>query len=64
MKIFIKKTQKKLIKKLKLIKLSFKINFIKKNLYLKDIYEFNQELINKVKNNNKEIIEKNKMKKI
>ena len=59
MKNFIMKTHKEINKKIKSINLSFKVNFIKKSLP-KNIYEFNQELINKVKNNNKEIIEKNK----
>ena len=27
----------------------------------KEVYEFNQDLINKVKNNNREIVEKNKI---
>ena len=45
--------------KLKSIDLSFKINFINRTIP-KEIYEINQDLINKVKNNSKEIIEKNK----
>ena len=46
-------------KKINLIKPSFKINFVNKSLP-KEIYEFNQDLINKVKNNTKEVIQQNK----
>ncbi len=56
---FYKENSKDIDKKIKSINLPFKIKFISKSLP-KEIYEFNQELINKVKNNTKEIIEKNK----
>ena len=49
----------KINKKIKSIKLPFKVNFINKSIP-RDIFEFNQDLIDKVNNNNKEIIEKNK----
>ena len=38
----------------------YKVVFIKKPIP-KDIYEFNEDLLKKVKNNNNEIIEKNKI---
>ncbi|GIR67600.1 MAG: hypothetical protein CM15mP72_1100 [Pelagibacteraceae bacterium] len=44
MKNFIMKIQKKLIKKLKSIEISFKINFIKKTIP-KEIYRFDQDLV-------------------
>ena len=46
-------------KKIKDIQKTFKINFVCKSMP-KEIFEFDHELINKVKNNNKEIIEQNK----
>ena len=46
-------------KKIKALKLSFKINFILKTIP-KEIFEFDDELINKIKNNVKEIIDYNK----
>ena len=39
---------------------NFKINFIKLSA-LKEIFEFNQDLLNKIRDNNKDIIEKNKI---
>ena len=49
----------KLIKKINNLKLSFKINFVVKHEPI-EIFEFNHELINKVKSKTKEIIEKYK----
>ena len=57
--IFYKENSKEINEKIKLIKPKFKINFVNKQT-LKEIYQFNQELINKLKYNNKNIIEKNK----
>ena len=45
--------------KIKKLQIPFKIKFIVGSLP-REIFEFNHELINKVKNNNKEIIEQNK----
>ncbi len=56
---FYTENSKEINKKLKLIDLSYKIEFIT-NSIPKKIYEFDESLINKVKNNNQEIIEKNK----
>ena len=56
---FYNENYKAIEKKINTINLSFKIDFVKKSIP-KKIYEINQELIFKVKNNNKEIIEKNK----
>ena len=56
---FYKENSKKIEKKIKKINPSFEVNFVKKALSNK-IYEFNQDLINKVKNNTRENIEKNK----
>ncbi len=50
---------KEINKKIKLIELSFKINFIKQTLPI-NIYQLDNDLINKVKNNAREIIDKNK----
>ncbi len=50
---------KEINNKIKMIEPSFKIKFINKTLP-KEIYEFNQDLMNKVKNNAKEIIQQNK----
>ncbi len=57
---FYNENSKKLQNKIKSINLTFKISFIEKFMP-KEVYEFNQDLINKVRNNNKEIIEKNKI---
>ena len=57
---FYSKNSKEIEKKIKIIKLSFKINFIKLSA-LKEIFEFNQDLLNKIRDNNKDIIEKNKI---
>ena len=56
---FYNENSEEINKKIKLKKISFKINFIKKNIS-KEIFKFDQNLVNKVKNNNKEIIEQNK----
>ena len=56
---FYNETSNVIIKKIKLIKLSFKVNFISKP-NLKNIFEFEQELVDKVKTNTLEIINKNK----
>ena len=56
---FYDENDKEIKKKINLIKPSFKIKFIYVSLP-KNIYEFNHDLINKVKNNNKEILEKNR----
>tara|TARA_Y200000002_G_C22657745_1_gene654284 strand:- start:269 stop:1921 length:1653 start_codon:yes stop_codon:yes gene_type:complete len=56
---FFNNNSKEINKKIKVIKPSFKINFVNKFLP-KEIYEFNQELINKANNNMKEIIDQNK----
>ena len=45
--------------KIKSLKTSFKINFVNKFIPM-EIYEFDKNLINKIKNNTKSIIEKNK----
>ena len=56
---FFNENNKEINERIKIIKPSFKINFVTKSLP-KEIYEFNQELINKVKNNTKEVIQQNK----
>jgi len=56
---FYKENYNQINDKIKAIDVPFKVNFINK-LIPKEIFEFDQELINKVKNKNKEIIEKNK----
>ena len=56
---FFSENNKEINKKINIIKPSFEIKFINASLP-KDIYEFNQDLINKVKNNTKEIIQQNK----
>ena len=56
---FFIENNKEINRKVNLIKPSFKIKFVNKSLP-KDIYEFNQDLINKVKNNTKEVIQQNK----
>ena len=56
---FFSENNNEINKKINIIKPSFEIKFINASLP-KDIYEFNQDLINKVKNNTKEIIQQNK----
>ena len=56
---FFSENNNEINKKIRIIKPSFEIKFINASLP-KDIYEFNQDLINKVKNNTKEIIQQNK----
>ena len=56
---FYDKNLKEIKRKIKLINLSFKVNITKKSIP-KNIYEFNQELLNEVNNNTKELIDKNK----
>ena len=56
---FYKENSKDLNKKIKSIDINFKVNFILKPIP-KNIFEFNQELLTKVKNNTKETINKNK----
>ena len=56
---FYDKNIKEIKRKIKGINLSFKVNFIKKSIP-KNIYEFSQELLNEVKNNTRELIDKNK----
>ena len=57
---FYRENSKDLNKRIKLMELSFKINFLYKSQF-KNIYEFNKDIIDIVKNNTKEIIEKNKI---
>ena len=56
---FYKKNTKGIDKKIKDLQLTFKINFLNKSLP-NEIFEFNHDLMNKVKNNAKELIEQNK----
>ena len=56
---FFNENSKLINEKLKSIQLSFKINFIKKSIS-KNIYELNNDLLIKIKNNAKEMIELNK----
>ncbi len=56
---FFSENNKEINKKINIIKPSFEIKFINASLP-KDIYEFNQDLINKIKNNTKDIIQQNK----
>ena len=56
---FYNKNKEKLNNKIKSIIIPFKINFITKSLP-KELFEFNNELINKVKNSTKEIINQNR----
>ena len=49
--------------KIKAVKPSFKINFTHKT-NLQNLFEFNEELINKVKDNTKDMLEKNRIKDI
>ncbi len=60
---FYNENSKNIDKKIASIKPSFKVNFIQESMP-KDIFLFNQELINKVKNNAREVIEKNKIESI
>ena len=57
---FFSENNNEINKKINIIKPSFEIKFINASLP-KDIYEFNQDLINKVTNNTKEIIQQNKI---
>ncbi len=57
---FYTKNSKKIDQKIKSIDIDLKISFIKKSMP-KEVYEFNQLLINKIKSNNKEIMEKNRI---
>ena len=57
---FYSENSEEINKKIKKLSLSFEVNFIIRSL-TKNIYEFNQELIYKINNNNKEIIEKNRV---
>ena len=56
---FFSENNNEINKKINTIKPSFEIKFVNRSLP-KDIYEFNQDLISKVKNNTKEIIQQNK----
>jgi hypothetical protein len=56
---FYEENTREIDKKIKAMQLSFKIKFINK-LLPKEIFMFNHELINKVRNNTKEILEQNK----
>ena len=57
---FYNENSMEIINKINSIELKFKINFIQK-IMTKEIYKFDQDLINKVLNNTKEIIERNKI---
>ena len=57
---FYKENSKEIVKKIKNIDKSFNINFIKEPTP-KQIFEINQDLLNKIRDNNKDIIEKNKI---
>ncbi len=56
---FYKENSKEIVKKIKNIDKSFNINFIKEPTF-KQIFEINQDLLNKIRDNNKDIIDKNK----
>ena len=56
---FYNENLKEINRKIKSIKPLFKVNFVKSSIP-KDIYQFDNDIINKVNNYNKEIIEKNK----
>ena len=56
---FYSENSKEINKKIKLINLDFKVRFTSKSIPI-DVYEFDQELISKVKNNTKEYIDKSK----
>ncbi len=57
---FYSENSKEITKKIKILDLPFKVIFNTGKI-TKNIYEFDQELINRVKSNNNEIIEKNKI---
>ena len=56
---FYKENSKEINEKIKSIDISFKINFVNKHIPYK-IFEFDKDIISKVKNNNKVIIEQNR----
>ena len=58
--IFYEENIKEIDKKIKALQISFKINFLNKSIP-NEIFEFNHELMNKVKNNTKDLIEQNKV---
>ena len=60
---FFEENSVKIKNKIKAVKPSFKINFTHKS-NLQNLFEFNEELLNKVKNNTKDMLEKNKIKDI
>ena len=60
---FFEENSVKIKNKIKTIKPSFKINFTYKS-NLQNLFEFNEELLNKVKNSTKDMLEKNKIKDI
>ena len=57
---FYEENIKEIDKKIKALQISFKINFLNKSIP-NEIFEFNHELMNKVKNNSKDLIEQNKV---
>ena len=57
---FYEENIKEIDKKIKALQISFKINFLNKSIP-NGIFEFNHELMNKVKNNTKDLIEQNKV---
>ena len=57
---FYEENIKEIDKKIKALQISFKINFLNKSIP-NEIFEFNHELMNKVKNNTKDLIEQNKI---
>jgi len=57
---FYEENIKEIDKKIKALQISFKINFLNKSIP-NEIFEFNHELMNKVKNNTKDLIEQNKV---
>ena len=56
---FYKENSKEILKKIKNIDKNFNINFIKEPT-CKQIFEINQDLLNKIRDTNKDIIDKNK----
>ena len=56
---FYNENSNEISKRIKSMKLSFNIKFIYESIP-KELYEFNKELINQIKNNNKVILDKNK----
>ena len=56
---FYEKNSHEIENKIKKLQIPFKVKFIVESLP-RDIFEFNHELLNKVQNYNKEIIEQNK----